>query len=115
MAWRSIPGFSRYEVSDTLQVRKAENFQVIKKDFQSVYLARNGIRYGFTAQELLDAAVNRREPKPKYAKRKRERPREQRIQPERQIPCPHTETLLESWTKDPVMSGLDAAWRCVGY
>jgi hypothetical protein len=115
VAWHSIPGFSRYEVSDTLQVRKAENFQVLKKDFHSVYLARNGIRYGFTVQELLDAARARREPKPKFAKRKVERPREPRIQLIPQIPCPHTEALLEAWTKDPIMSGLDAAWRSVGY
>ena len=59
-------------------MRKAENFQVLKKDFHSVYLAKNGIHYGFTVQELLDAALARREPKPKYAKRKRERPRAER-------------------------------------
>ncbi|MBI4804797.1 MAG: hypothetical protein HY795_06145 [Desulfovibrio sp.] len=115
MAWRPIPGFSRYEVSDTLQVRKAENFQVLKKDFHSVYLARNGIRYGFTVEELLDAAKAGREPNARYAKRKVERPREPCLQPITQIPCPHTEALLEAWTKDPIMSGLDAAWRSVGY
>lgn len=115
MAWRPIPGFSRYEVSDTLIVRKAENFQVLKKDFHSVYLARNGIRYGFTVRELLDAALEEREPEPRYARRKVERPRPERILAYTQTPWPHTEALLEAWTKDPIMSGLDAAERCVGY
>ena len=115
MAWHPIQGFDRYEVSDSLQVRKSENLRVIKKDFHSVYLAKNGIRYGFTAQELLDAALEEREPEPKYARRKVERPRPERILPYTQTPWPHTEALLEAWTKDPVMSGLDAAWRCVGY
>lgn len=116
--WHKIPDFPRYEVSDGLQVRKSENLQVIKKDFHSIYLARNGIRYGFDVRELLAAALAGREPQPKYARRKVEKVRvtnREKPLPFAVVPCPQTEALLNTWARNPLMSGLDAAERCVGY